>query len=779
MLLNKAARLGSVIYLNIFLLASCGGSGSDAPLNSDATLNTEPKFITDTVASMTENNVSVMKVTASDDEGDTLTYSLTGSIDDTLFNIDTNTGALTFKVAPDFETPADNGGDNSYDVQVTVTDGSLSANQSITIAVSNVNELPVISSTAAVTLDENQTYVVTVAALDPEGVSINYSLTGSIDDALFNIDTNTGALTFKVAPDYESPTDFDIDNIYLIEVTASDGVLVTSQSITVNVSDILDLAVSSAGVKTLTFYWSGFTGASFYKLLVNPDGNSGYTQEGSDINSASVNVIIPVHLTDWVNASYMLEAYDSSGLLESSSPINITDQMLQVIGELASSNPTADNTFRSANIAVSDDGSTIVVGDAYEDSSTTGINSTPNFVSSSYNGGAVYVFVKDGLSWTRQAYIKASNTGDSDFFGQSVALSGDGSTLAVGASYEDSSTKGINTIPNDLARDAGAAYIFTRFGTNWSQQAYIKASNTPSFPQTALFGHSIDLSVDGDTLVVGSRDESSETGAAYIFTRSSSTWSEQALLRASNATLGYAFGISTALSSDGNTLAVGSYYESSAATGVDGDQIVSCPATNCSGSSGAVYIFTRNVATWSQQAYIKASNTGSTDYFGYTLDLSGDGNTLVVGALNEDSVAVGLNGSQDDAGGPTYNAGAVYLFNRAGSVWSQSNYIKAFNTGAGDAFGTIVSLSRDGITLAVGAPGERSDSVGVNPIPNDDAVLGGAVYIYTFDGFVWKHAAFVKSPRSNSSTAFGNWLGLNNDGSTLVIGTDRDNVFLY
>lgn len=773
--MKKLLQFFSII--TVLLLTGCGGGSSDSS-GDETPINTAPSFISGTTASVAENDISVINVIVSDAEGDILFYSLSGSVDDALFDIDASTGALSFKVAPDFEAPADNGSDNAYDIQVTVSDDNLSSNQRITIAVSNVNEVPDISSLTTASLDENQMTVVTVVASDPDGDTLTYSLTGSVDDALFNIDSNTGALSFKIAPDYELPTDSDMNNVYLIEVTASDGVLTISQSITVNVSDILDLAVSSGGVKTLTFNWSDFGGAGFYKLLVNPDGNSGFTQKGSDIYGTSVDIIIPVHLTDWVNASYMLEAHDSNGLIESSNPINITDQMLQIIGELTSSNPTAENTFRTANIAVSDDGSTIAVGDSNEDSSSTGINSTPNFISSNYNSGAVYVFVKDGSKWIRQAYIKASNTGGGDSFGQSVALSGDGNILAVGASYEDSSTKGINTTPNDNTIDAGAAYIFTRSGANWSQQAYIKASNTPSFPKGALFGRSIDLSIDGSTLVVGASDESSATGAAYIFTRSSSTWSEQALIRASNATLGYEFGISTALSSDGNTLAVGSYYESGAATGINGNELINCPITNCSGSSGAAYIFTRTGTNWSQQAYIKASNTDPTDYFGYALDLSGDGNTLVVGAPNEDSVAMGINGSQDNTGGSNYNAGAVYLFNRIGSIWSQLAYVKAFNTGAGDGFGTNVSLSRDGAMLAVGAPSEDSNSVGIDPIPNDDGTSNGAVYIYTFDGVSWMHKSFVKSIKTNASV-FGNWLGLNNDGSTLVVGTDRDNVFLY
>ena len=122
------------------------------------------------------------------------------------------------------------------------------------------------------------------------------------------------------------------------------------------------------------------------------------------------------------------------------------------------------------------------------------------------NSGAAYVFVRDGTNWVQQAYLKASNTGAQDLFGLSVAISGD--TLVVGAPYEDSSATGVNgNQTNNSATDSGAAYVFVREGTNWSQQAYLKASNTGANDE---FG--ISVAISGDTVVVGAGYESRYRG---------------------------------------------------------------------------------------------------------------------------------------------------------------------------------------------------------------------------------------------------------------------------
>jgi hypothetical protein len=117
------------------------------------------------------------------------------------------------------------------------------------------------------------------------------------------------------------------------------------------------------------------------------------------------------------------------------------------------------------------------------------------------------------------------------------------------------------------------------------------------------------------------------------------------------------------------------YWEDSNATGINGNQ-----ADDSAPDSGAVYVFTRSGGVWSQQAYVKASNTGPGDSFGFSLALSADGNTLAVGAYLENSNATGIGGNQAD--NSALDSGAVYVFTRSGGVWSQQAYIKASNTAA-------------------------------------------------------------------------------------------------
>jgi hypothetical protein len=153
--------------------------------------------------------------------------------------------------------------------------------------------------------------------------------------------------------------------------------------------------------------------------------------------------------------------------------------------------------------------------------------------------------------------------------------------------------------------------------------------------------------VDGNQ----SDNSASAAGAAYVFTRSGTTWSQQAYLKASNTEAGDLFGDSVAI--DGDTVMVGAPYEASNATGVDGNQ-----GDNSAYAAGAAYVFTRSGTTWSQQAYLKASNTGAGDLFGYSVAIDGD--TVVIGAYGEASNATGVDGNQGD--NSALNAGAAYVF---------------------------------------------------------------------------------------------------------------------
>jgi hypothetical protein len=392
-----------------------------------------------------------------------------------------------------------------------------------------------------------------------------------------------------------------------------------------------------------------------------------------------------------------------------------------------------DGANFGSSVALSRDGNTMAVAAYYEASAATGINGNQNDRSIP-EAGAVYIFTRTGNAWSQQAYIKASNTGtaavgvgyaEGDQFGYSIALSSDGNTLAVGAIGEDSNATGINGNQADnSANQSGAEYVFTRSGGAWSQEAYIKSTMTRP---NILFGYSTGLSADGGTLAVAEYDADRGKGALYVLTRSGGTWSHQARIQADNAEPQDSLGYSLAISEDGNTIASGAADEDCLKPGINPTGCENDQASNT--SAGAAYVFVRNGSTWTQQAFLKASNPGKEDWFGVRIAISGDGNTVAVSAPNEDSAATGINGKQDDES--AQEAGAVYFFTRSGTTWVQQAYVKASNTGAGDEFGSSIGLSRDGRTMIVGARGEDSSAKGVNGNQADNAIRdAGAAYLF-------------------------------------------------
>jgi hypothetical protein len=224
-------------------------------------------------------------------------------------------------------------------------------------------------------------------------------------------------------------------------------------------------------------------------------------------------------------------------------------------------------------------------------------------------------------------------------------------------------------------------------------------------------------------------------GCLYVFVRSPAeagtgnggVWTQQAYLKGSRLETADSLGYSLAISEDGNTIAGGAADETCYIPGINPPDCTEDREPN--NSVGAAYIFVRNGNNWSEQAFIKASNPGLTDWFAVRMALSGDGNTLAVGAPNENGSSKGLNGNQMDDSAD--DAGAVYFFTRTGTTWKQEFYVKASNTEAYDEFGESLALSRDGKLLAVGAPKESSAAKGVNGNQNDNSAKeAGAVYVF-------------------------------------------------
>jgi hypothetical protein len=543
-------------------------------------------------------------------------------------------------------------------------------------------------------------------------------------------------------------------------------------------------------LKALQFTWSASTGAERYRMLEDATGSSSLTALDENLGAATTSYTrsIGVHRVAWARARYALEACNTAGCTRSN-VLGIAGQAQNAIGYLKASDTARRAYFGSATavsgdgntaavgaigwdgaegavyvfvrengtwkpqsrvrgnfteagdrfglaLALSDDGSTLIVGAPEEDSGARVINGNERGSALS-DSGAAYVFVRSGGAWNQQAYLKVPNPDVGDELGTSVAVSADGNTVVVGAPCEDSrATRVDGNAENNNASDAGAAYVFVRSGTSWSLQSYIKASNTDS---EDWFGYSVALSDNGNTLAVGAPWEDSaatgvggnqannavaKAGAVYVFTRSGTTWSAPIYVKASTTDSKDWFGWSVALSGDGATLAVAAPHEGGGSGGIGGDQ-----ANNGRPQSGAVYVFAQSGATWQQTAYIKAGNPETEDEFGWALALSDNGDTLAIGAPGEDSNALAIDGNGLD--NTAAQAGAAYAFKRTAGTWSQQAYVKATNTNAGDRVGYAVALSGNGDTLLVGAPSEASSATGIGGDQGDNTrAAAGAAYLY-------------------------------------------------
>ena len=458
---------------------------------------------------------------------------------------------------------------------------------------------------------------------------------------------------------------------------------------------------------------------------------------------------------------------------------------LKQVAYIKPSNPSERAQF-GHSVALSGDANTLAVGSPAESSASTGVNGN-EADKSSYSSGAVYVFTRTGGRWVQQAYLKASNAGTNDQFGNLVALSADGNTLAVSAYFESSRATGVNGNQADNSMEqSGAVYVFVRTGASWSQQAYLKASNTGEAEEGDQFGFSLALSDDGNTLAAGAIGEDSAdakingnqadntasgAGAVYVFARRGATWSQEAYIKSASpggADANELFGYSVGLSADGNTLAVGVYDEAGSSNVING------PEDNAAPGTGAIFVFTRSGTTWARQAYLKASTQDRADSLGAWVAISDDGNTVAAGALDEDSLTTGVNAVQPGHSGrigtlDDTSAGAAYVFVRTGTTWFQQASFKASNSGIEDWFGVRLALSGDGNTLAASAPNEDGGAKGINGRQDDNSAdEAGAVYMFTRTGATWAFQSYVKGSNTEKYDEFGSGVALSRNGTMAV-----------
>lgn len=522
-------------------------------------------------------------------------------------------------------------------------------------------------------------------------------------------------------------------------------------------------SITPEAIKRFELEWAPATGADSFRLDLRPPDQLDWVPIAEDVSETFFTSLAALHLSS--GASYRIAACNIYGCVESA-PVDVENESLTAaIGYIKASNPGMADAFGS-RVAISDDASTLVVA-ATGEASADGMQNDDQ----APGAGAVYVFVRENLEWSFQAYVKPLNPDSGDQFGYDISLSGDASTLAVGSPEEDSASTVINVGElNDFALSSGCAYIFSRDNTSWIQQAYIKAPNSEADDR---FGTSVSVSANGNRLIVGAEGESgggvgvganpsdnsaSEAGAVYVFERAGGDWTFGRYIKPQNTDAGDHFGLSVRMAADGETFVVGAPGESSSSPDL--------PENDDSSASGAVYVFTYFNGDWVQEEYVKAEGISPGDQFGASVAISGSA-TIAIGAIGEDGSGQGIDPEVDDF---TPASGAVYTLDYDGIGWGNQRYIKSQNPHVGDEFGQSVALSSNGAVLAVGATGDASSGVGINSTEVTDAVYSGATYTFGALGDSWSPRSYVKALNTQSGDLFGLSVALSSDGGTLVVG---------
>lgn len=373
-----------------------------------------------------------------------------------------------------------------------------------------------------------------------------------------------------------------------------------------------------------------------------------------------------------------------------------------------------DNLGRS--VCISGDGNTLAIG------------ATLDTTQDAYRAGSVYVYVRVGSTWVKQAYIIHPDGVANDYFGYSIALSNDGNTLAVGVYQDD-----VYNVTNN-----GSIFIFTRANDIWTQQAYLVANNRVL---NDYLGFAVALSSDGNTLAAGAhfRDLTGVTdaGAVFIFRRTGTTWTQETMLQASDPIASDRFGCAVSFAQNGTTLAVGAFLANHSSLT----------------DPGAVYVFTYANSTWTQQAKVIASDPVASDYFGWSVSLAAtDGNTLAVGSYLADASSI-------------LNRGAVYIFTRSGTTWTQEAKLLASDGAANDYLGYAVSLSADGTKLIAGAY-----------LDDEGETNTGSAYIFVKSSGIWSQQTRLNLTAEADFTnivgaQFGIAVAMGASGVTVLVGS--------
>jgi hypothetical protein len=373
--------------------------------------------------------------------------------------------------------------------------------------------------------------------------------------------------------------------------------------------------------------------------------------------------------------------------------------------------------FQGSSVSISSDGDTVLIGGNGDNGSA----------------GATWAWTRSGGVWTQQgAKLVGSGAAASAKQGNSVVLSGDGNTALVGGNGE-----------------AGPVWVWTRSGGIWTQQGS-KLIGSGGAGITAYQGVAVALSADGNTAIVGGNNDSSGIGAVWIWTRNAGVWTQQGSKLVGSGANQASQGYSVALSADGNTALVGGPTESTGEI-----------------SRGAAWVWTRSGGVWTEQAKLVGSDSVGASFQGWSVALSADGNTAIVGGVGDNNYV-----------------GAAWVWARSGVAWTQQS-AKLVGSGAvtcagegcssGAAQGTAVALSADGNTALVGGSAD-------NPVGNSQTgfITEGAAWVWTRHGGVWTQQGSkivgsddfpIRTPTTSSGQ--GSSVALAGDGNTAVVGANN------
>jgi len=333
-------------------------------------------------------------------------------------------------------------------------------------------------------------------------------------------------------------------------------------------------------------------------------------------------------------------------------------------------------------------------------------------------------FGPDWSATPTETKFNASDIAANSNFGEMVEISSDGNYAIVGSPRQDTG-----------GTDTGAVYIYVRSGSSWSQQVKLQSSDRTT---NYRFGTDVSLSDDGTYAIIGAHYGNSGHGSAYVFIRSGTSWSQQAILTASDSVNGARYGESVSISSDGTYVIVGAPYDTPSSLS----------------NAGSSYVYIRSGTSWTQQAKLVTSDIQSGDTAGFHVTISGDGNYAMMGARNEDT------------GG--YNAGAAYVFIRSGTSWSQQAKLVSSDLQASDAFGSGVSLSSDGTYAIIGAYASYSSE--------DPPIDEGSAYIFIRSGTSWSQQAILAASDGQAGDDFGWNVDISNDGSHAIVGAPEEDA---